>query len=266
MPQLTPWEALALVERVGAVAVLISSLEMLARPGVFADTGLLSWSTEQLRARWLTHGALARALGMAFRSPGVLWIVGLRAAAAMMVVASPRPGGALVAAVALTSLLLMVRDAYGNDGADQMGLITFVAAGFAHLRPTHAVVAAVLWFLALQASLGYFTSGIAKLAGPRWRSGAGLVGVLETQTYGARALSGLLRKHPGLALACSWVVILGESLFPAVLAAPQPVAMALLAFGAVFHLGAAAVMGLNTFLWAFPATYPAVWWCAHSWH
>ncbi|HEX2093861.1 MAG TPA: hypothetical protein VHG28_15770 [Longimicrobiaceae bacterium] len=265
MLQLTPSEALALVERVGAVAVLISSLEMLARPGLFADAGLLSWSTEQLRARWLTHGSLARVLQVAFRPPAVLWIVGLRTAAATAVIASPRPHGVLVGAVALTSLLLMLRNTYGNDGADQLGLITFVAASFAHLFTSPVVIAAVLWFLALQGCLGYFTSGVAKLAGPRWRNGTGLVGVFETQTYGARTLSRMLREHPRLAVASSWAVIVGEALFPVTLVAPQPIALALLAFGASFHLGAAAVMGLNTFLWAFPATYPAIWYCAQSW-
>lgn len=265
MPLLTPSEALALVERVGAVAVLISSLEMLARPGLYADAGLLSWRAEQLRARWLCHGAFARMLDVAFRPPAVLWIAGLRAAAAAAVVASPRPAGVLVGAVAATCLLLMLRDTYGNDGADQLGLIVFTAATIAHLRPAPAVVVAVLWFIAVQGCLGYFTSGVAKLAGPRWRNGTGLAGVFETETYGARSVAGVMRAHPALALAASWVVIVGESAFPLALVAPEPVAMGLLAFGLTFHLGAAMVMGLNTFLWAFPATYPAIWFCAQSW-
>jgi hypothetical protein len=265
VPHFTPLEALALVERIAAVAILISSLEILARPALLADTGLLSWRTEQLRARWLTHGALARGLDVSFRPPVVLWIVGLRAAAATVIVVSPRPAGVLVCAVAAASLLLMLRNSYGNDGADQLGLILFVAVSLAHLRPSPVVVEAVLWFVALLACLAYFTSGAAKLAGRRWRDGTGLTGVFETETYGARAVCGLLRRHRWLAVGASWAVIAGESFFPAALVAPTPVAAALLALGVSFHLGAAAVMGLNTFLWAFPATYPAVWYCAHAW-
>lgn len=265
MAQLEPTQALALVERIGAVAILISSLEMMARPGLFAPEGLLSWKAAQLRSRWLTHGPSAPSLDVLFRAPGVLWLVGLRALASAVVIVSDSPSGLAVGAVALSTLLLMLRTSYGNDGADQIGLITFSAAALAHLRPTTKVIVAVLWFVTLQSCLAYLTSGVAKLAGSRWRDGTGLVGILATKTYGMRILADALRQHRGVALVASWIVILGESLFPVVLIAPPSMILGFMVCGFVFHLGSAAVMGLNTFLWAFLATYPAIWYCSNSW-
>jgi hypothetical protein len=265
MAQLEPTQALALVERIGAVAILISSLEMMVRPELFASEGLLSWKAAQLRSRWLTHGPIAIGLDVLFHAPGVLWLVGLRSLASAVVIVSDFPSGVAIGVVVLSTLLLMLRTPYGNDGADQIGLITFSAAALAHLRPTTKVIVAVLWFVTLQSCLAYLTSGIAKLAGSRWRDGTGLVGILATKTYGMRVLADALRRHRGVALVASWIVILGETLFPAVLIAPPSMILGFMVWGVVFHLGSAAVMGLNTFLWAFPATYPAIWYCANSW-
>jgi hypothetical protein len=63
-------------------------------------------------------------------------------------------------------------------------------------------------------------------------------------------------------LATAWSVIAFESLFPlAILAGPKG-ALVFLGIGVMFHLANAAVMGLNNFVWAFTATYPAVHYCA----
>ena len=63
------------------------------------------------------------------------------------------------------------------------------------------------------------------------------------------------------ALFVGWAVIVFELLFPLALVAPNSLMFSLFAIGAIFHLGNALVMGLNTFLWTFLAAYPAVWYC-----
>jgi hypothetical protein len=262
---LEPHQALALVERIGAAAILISSLEMIARRELLEAEGLLSWEAARLRSKWLTHGPIAFGLNVLFRAPWVLWLVGLRAFAAAVVIVSNSPPGFVVGVVALSTLLLMLRTSYGNDGADQIGLITFSAAALAHLRTTTTVIVAVLWFVTLQSCLAYLTSGVAKLTGSRWREGTGFVGILATKTYGMRILADVLRQHRWMALVASWIIILGESLFPVVLIAPPSITLGFMVCALVFHLGSAVVMGLNTFLWAFLATFPAIWYCANSW-
>lgn len=258
----TAWTALALVERMAAVGLLIASAEQLVRTRALAATGLLSWQVAQLRSPGLSGGWQHRALDPLFRSPGVLLLLGLRAVSAAVVIAMPDPTSAAVAVCAATTALLMLRSSYGNDGADQMGLIVMVAAALAHAFDGTRVVSAVLWFCAAQACLSYATSGVAKLRGKRWRDGSGLTGVLSTRTYGVSALHRLLVGHRWLAVALSWAVILTESLFPLVLVVPDAAVPWFLAGGLIFHLGAAVVMGLNTFVWAFAATYPAIAWCA----
>jgi hypothetical protein len=49
-----------------------------------------------------------------------------------------------------------------------------------------------------------------------------------------------------------------EIIFPVVLVAPPGVLVALLFAGAMLHLGTAVLIGLDTFFWAFTATFPAI--------
>jgi hypothetical protein len=80
--------------------------------------------------------------------------------------------------------------------------------------------------------------------------------------YGAAPADAFLRRHPALLPWLSRSVVAAECLFPLALVTPLPVSLALLAGGLAFHLLAAVFMGLNTFLWSFAATYPAILYCA----
>jgi hypothetical protein len=256
-------DALSLGERLVGAATLIGSLELLTRRRALARGGLLSWEVAQLRAAWLTHGWVAWCLDRLFTGTGLLLLIILRAATATWLVVGPTEAAHVTAVVAtaLITLLLMLRTSYGNDGADQMCLIVLLAAAIARVSMAHsAVLEAALWFIALQACLSYATSGIAKLSGRAWRDGTGLVGILSTRTYGMPALATLLARSPVLATGVSWIIIAGEALFPLVFVVPDRWIPALLAGGLAFHVACAIVMGLNTFVWAFAATYPAIYW------
>jgi hypothetical protein len=58
----------------------------------------------------------------------------------------------------------------------------------------------------------------------------------------------------------AWSVILTECLFAVALLTPFPITLAILIGGAAFHIMSGLVMGLNTFIWSFVATYPAILW------
>ena len=64
--------------------------------------------------------------------------------------------------------------------------------------------------------------------------------------------------RPKLSLGLCWLVILGETLFPIVLILPPDALYVVLGASIVFHFMTAYFMGLNTFVWAFIATYPSV--------
>lgn len=257
-------ETLRLVERLAAVGACIASAEMLTRRGNLRDPGLLGWPVSQLRHRALAGGA-ARVLDAAFAYPNVLALVGLRAAAAAcLAVVAPRGGveAALVATVAATSVALPLRSPFGMDGADQMATYVFCLLALALLLPHPAVIAACLWFIALQSCLSYLTAGVAKAVSREWMGGMALVGISSTRMYGAPPAAAFLRRHPALVPWLSRSVVAAECLFPLALVTPRPVALLLLAGGLLFHLLSAVFMGLNTFLWSFAATYPAILYCA----
>ena len=62
----------------------------------------------------------------------------------------------------------------------------------------------------------------------------------------------------GLRGRSGWVVILAELAFPLALLAPAKVLFGVLALFALFHVGIAVAMGLDTYVWAFLAAYPSV--------
>lgn len=68
----------------------------------------------------------------------------------------------------------------------------------------------------------------------------------------------MLRARPAIGRAAGHSVLIWESLFLLALTAPPAVVLAMLAAGAAFHAGCAIVMGLNRFIWAFVAGYPAL--------
>ncbi|HWW62565.1 MAG TPA: hypothetical protein VN181_14425 [Thermoanaerobaculia bacterium] len=256
--------ALTLVARIAAAGVAVACLELLVAPFELKDTALMSWPIFQTRHRFFLLPAVDRAQAAVFAYPNVLMLLGVRftaAATTIFAASDSRLFAAAVAIVAATSLILPLRTSYGLDGADQMSTTIFVALSFAAFHPTPVVHAAVLWFLTLQACVAYFTAGAAKAMGHHWRDGSGLTGIFTTDAFGNRHLGALLRRSNVTARALSWSVIALECAFPLVLVAPVPAVWMLLAAAAAFHLATALIMGLNTFVFAYFALYPAVLYC-----
>ena len=169
------------------------------------------------------------------------------------------PGRGALVALGITTTLFRRRRVIGGDGAEQMSDIVLICALLAVLpvpgddRITLAVV-----FITAQAVLSYFTAGVAKLVSPMWRGGRALPAILGTYSYGLAPVSRIMESRPAVGLVLGWSVIIFEVLFPLVLIAPPSVAVAALGVGLTFHLGCAVLMGLNSFVWPFPATYACV--------
>ena len=161
--------------------------------------------------------------------------------------------------IVLINLIFWTRQSFGGDGSDQMLSIisvTFLICVTPFGTPLSLEIG--LWFIALQSCLAYFSAGIAKVISPKWRSGEAVYAVLNTGSYGVQFLGQFLRSRTKIKLFLSWTVILMEILFPLVLILPYPLQWLILVWGIGFHLANAIFMGLNTFLWAFIATYPAI--------
>lgn len=254
-------EAFVLVERLTAVGVAVSCLEMLFFPSPLRADGLMGWEVSRLRSRHYLRPSIEGWLNLVFSYRATLVAVALRLAAAAALAAGLVDGRAATASVALVAILgvaFSLRCPYGLDGADQLSTLTFCGLTVAHAAGGELSRCLFLWWLALHVGIAYLTSGLAKLASRTWRSGAAIPGVFGTVMYGIPALGAWLKRRAGLCRASAHGVIGGEIALPLCLVAPLPMAWGLLASGALFHLAAAFTMGLNSFLWAFVATYPAL--------
>ena len=144
-----------------------------------------------------------------------------------------------------------------NGGADKMLLLVISCVALARLVPPAAEMA--LGYLAVQLVLSYVVSGWVKLRNPDWRSGVALQEVFSYSIYPSsenlRALAARRRLLQGGACA----VIGFELAFPLALVSP-PVLSAALCLAAGFHLANAVLFGLNRFVWAWLAAFPALLW------
>ena len=253
--------ALMTCQRIAAVGIALTSLEYIVRNKDLNDDGLMSWMVCRLRHRVFSHGRFAAFLDFMLRHPNVMYAYAVRMALGIALLVS-RPGAvncALLSVTTLLSLLLLSRQPYGSDGADQATNIVLLSLTVAALARTEMALTACAWFLAGQCCLSYLTAGLAKVSNPEWRSGRALVGILGTHMYGNPALARFLRGQPRrLARGMGMAVVAGECLLPLMLVAPKAWLPAFLIAGLMFHISTAVAMGLNSFLWAFPAMYPAI--------
>ncbi|AUH40349.1 hypothetical protein [Streptomyces sp. CMB-StM0423] len=254
--------AVRLTLAIGGVGVAISSWEYLTRPALLADHAIAGWPVGRSCRPYRLRRTADRAVDLLLRYPNVLVLVTLRLAAALaIVIGRPVPAVVCLGVLAASSILLGVRSPYGSDGADQLSMIIFVAAFCAAAIGTGGSRHVFLWFVAAQACCAYFIAGFAKLVSPVWRSGRALGGILGTATYGHRRLGPVVAAHPRAAWLAGWWVITLECAFPLVLLGDPRVTYAVLGLTLAMHLGILAFMRLNTFLWAFTATYPSVIYC-----
>jgi hypothetical protein len=239
------------------VGLLVSSAEYWSIAGCFAPGGIYSWSILRLRFGLPVLFRIA-----SFDSSPVRTLLVLRGITLVLLFAEPIRSlwfsGSLLLLIGAT-VVLSWRMGVGEEGSDRMNSIVLVAILLCvGPQSTPFLLRAGLWFIALQACLSYATSGLAKLASPTWRQGDALLRILSTETYGCERLARLLQQRRWLQSSLCWSVILVETLFPLALVLPAPWAWVFLGGGIVFHLLCAAIMGFNSFLWAFGATYPAI--------
>lgn len=143
-----------------------------------------------------------------------------------------------------------------NGGSDTLTLHVLVAVFVAQLWPPYEN--AFLIYIAVFVSLSYFVAGAAKLFSAPWRSGVALPRfLLFSNAAFPNRFTPAIRQHPEWARSWSRVVIAWEILFPLSLLAPAA-AWIFLSMGLVFHLLNFYFFGLNRFVWAWLATYPAI--------
>lgn len=244
-------------ERAIALAVLLQALELLCSRAAFSDSGIWRW--ELLRRE---HGALPAPLRWLFAVVlpyrRFLALLGLELILAVLL-------GLGVSAAAVPLLLAQVavcvrfRGTF-NGGSDYLTVLILMALSFAwfcNARENPIAGKAALAYIAVQGTLSYFIAGLAKLKEAAWRSGEALQSFVSSSQYGAPPFVRRLLASRRRCQLLSWSVLLFECGFPLAWLSPR-LCLALLAMGFLFHLGNSLVFGLNRFLFAWSAAYPAL--------
>ena len=240
--------AVRAMEVLAAIAVAVGTLELLAVRRAFADDGIWRWSTLSVELRPL------RAL-LAYR-PFVALLV-CRLAGAVLLLAGIRGPVAPMLWIMTVLVNLRFRGTY-NGGSDLMTMVVLTGLVVAHLgHRSPVVVGGALLYVAAQATSSYVVSGVAKMRNPEWRRGDALAAFVARPDF---AVPPFVRRALGSGrrvAAASWAVMAFECAFPLALVGVGA-AWALVALAVVFHVGNIAVFGLNRFLLAWAASWPAV--------
>lgn len=252
--------ALDLCIRICCIGRLISAIELFWARSELQPGGLLDW-----RLMWTksapAHTGLVRTVNRLYL---LLWrprvfttLIVVDCLISLSLLYRPYLPALLACAVVL-QIIELRRLRFAIDGSDQMTLIVLAAAFCGQLDPTGVAGWAAVSFLAAEVCLAYWVSGSFKLYSPIWRSGRALSWIARTKAYGHRSFSSLINRYPFAAQASAYAIITFECGFVVSVISPRPILVVFLVGGVLFHIACSLIMGLNRFLWAFVATYPAV--------
>lgn len=146
-----------------------------------------------------------------------------------------------------------------NGGSDKMGTLVLICLCAATLLPEGRAQQMAFGYLGVQLVLSYFVSGWVKIVHADWRSGTALRDVFDYSAYPVSRDLRRLAQRPKLMLALSWAVIGFELAFPLSLLSTSVLA-GMLVLAVAFHLSNGMLFGLNRFVWAWIAAFPALIW------
>jgi hypothetical protein len=255
-----------LIAVVASVGIMLAAAEELVMRPIYADGGLLSWPVLRVGRPRAPVPGLEPLVDQLFRprAYSALLVLKLGTALALAALSLSYPSarlavGLLAGALVVQLLLMKRRSVYGLDGADQMYVVVFLGIAVYELMPPGSIASSAgLVYIGVQTALSYLIAGIVKLAGPSWRAGSAIGGIMTTKIYGNSAAAALLRGRVTLGLLTCWLVIAFEVTFFAALFADRRIMWVILGAGVLFHAVNAVLMGLNSFFVAFVASYPAV--------
>lgn len=266
---LDPSEALAWCERIASIGIFLSAIETLMSRRQLDDDGFFSWFVQKHRWKWDSHRPTHAFVDLLFcpRAIILLSLIQCVCVIACWVIIPTDPLRTVpITVLGFSWIGSAYRSFHGRDGADQMIGLIFVSSALGRLTLSVNGLVIALWFIALQSVLSYSSAGVAKLAGKQWRDGSAFLKIMQTGIYGNGSVARALMRVPIAGKVVSYVVIVFELGFPIAFFGPLPLFAGVLVAGIIFHSVNAFVSGLNTFFWAFVATYPAVCFCYFMTH
>jgi hypothetical protein len=255
-------QALQWTARLIGLALFLQTLELLAIRRTLAGGGTWDWAVIRRDfdgfPRFLRH-----ALDVLLDYRGIVAILLVRLIAAAMAMFLFEVPSAIVILFGATLLVNLRWRGTFNGGSDSMTLIVLGALSIALTSGSEKVRMGCLWYVAIQVCFSYFIAGISKLKEPNWRSGRALAELLRSSHYDIPRRARAVAERPVLCLLASWGVILFECGFPLVFLRPH-FAVPLISACIAFHLVNVYLLGLNRFLFAWGAAYPAFYFCVRA--
>ena len=249
---------LRMVASLAAIGQLITGAQLIASRRIFDPGGLLAWPAVRRRDESSRLAALAT---LPFDAPAVSAVALLKCSGAAALVACAvwrQPLLYALVVLVAANVALAIRIPYGRPGADDIGNLILAALLLAAIVDTPLTRTACVTFIAIVSAAAYATAGITKLLNASWRDGSVLRTVMSTAQFGNARAARYLTRSGLLSKSLSAAAMTYECSFPLMLGVPHEWAVVGLAVGVLFHLSVAWLMGLNTFVWTFTATYPAV--------
>ena len=249
--------ALLWTERAIALALLLQTIELLQIRGACADDGL--WSRKILareqHALPLPLRILLAPLTCFLPYRAWLGLLLARLIGSGLWLASGWLGWAPVLLFTQVAVCVRFRGTF-NGGSDYMSVLILVALSAAALEP--GLGRAALLYIAVQTTLSYATAGLLKLRQHAWRSGRALQTFLLASQYGAPDWVRDTLATPRRSRLLASAVIAFETALPLAWLDARLCGL-LIVSGLGFHAANALVFGLNRFLFAWAAAYPALW-------
>lgn len=250
------------IAKIIGCAVSLQGLELLQIHRTFAADGIWRW--ESLRKEFEIFPRIVQSyLNLLLDYPRFLGIILAQIACGIALLSIPQPPAALFIALLMTTGLISLRwRGTFNGGADYMTILVLLMLSIATLfRASATVQLGCLWYLAVQAILSYFMSGAVKMRSTDWWSGRALQRFMSSPPYDPPAFFVALSKRPFLMRMGSWTILVFEISFPLALTGPRACA-AFLCAALAFHILNFATFGLNRFIFAWSAAYPALYYCS----
>ena len=233
-------------------ATILSDLELLSLrrlflPKGFLDSGpssiaLLTGRTWQLEQWAVLRGILGTRLVLSVLALYCTYRLGMERV--------------LLSLILITSLAMRRMRRTGNNASDDMLFIVQIVCTVAVYEDA-AGMGIAFKFLSSQLTLSYVTAGIAKGTQAEWWTGHSVRKVLASSTFSHKYLYMILGNDLRLHRLSGRCTIIGEVLLGAAPWVPPQISLLLLGLAFTFHLGIAAIMGLNTFLPTYMSLYPA---------
>lgn len=240
-----------LIGQLAAFAALLQGIEILCIRSAWSDQGLWTWDI--LKKDYKKTSALFGLL-LNEKTYAILMMLQVGFSTLNMYFSEPLLSGFLFFTTLMTANRF--RGTF-NGGSDYMTALVLAAHLLMGLFEDRYIQTGFMWYIAIQLTLSYFIAGVVKIKEKEWRSGVALTALLTRTNYIVSPKIQSLVQNKFLATFLSWAVLIFECTFPLALINSQVCAV-YLAMGFLFHLGNFFVLGLNRFVFAWLAAYPAL--------